>query len=233
MKALILAGGKGTRLAPFTATVPKPLFPLGDRTILEIVVGQLKRAGVKDMVFAVGYLAELVEAYFGNGRKFGVKISYARETRPLGTAGPIKALKGERSDFLVMNGDVLADMDFGDLIKAHKKSGSIATICCYRKKQRSSLGMIEHDRDGYLTDYHEKPEYTHIVSTGIYCFSPEALKFIKKGEHLDLPELMIRLKDKGMKVKVFMMNGDWFDIGTPEDYSRALDFWEKNGRKRI
>lgn len=231
MKAIILAGGKGKRLAPFTETIPKPLFPVGEKTILEIIVDQLRKANVKSMTFAVGYLAELIRAYFGNGKKFGVSISYARESKPLGTAGPLYILKNKREDFLVMNGDVLTTMDFSDLFKFHKESKAIATICCYRKKIKSSLGVVEIDKEDQLKGYREKPVFSHLVSTGIYCFNPKVAKYLRKNEHVDLPELMMRLVNADEKVKVYHLKDKWFDIGTPDDYVRAINFWSKKRDK--
>ncbi|MDD5633970.1 MAG: sugar phosphate nucleotidyltransferase [Candidatus Omnitrophica bacterium] len=234
MKAIILAGGKGTRLAPFTATIPKPLFPVGQKTILEIIIRQLREARVREIKLAVGYLAELIEAYFGNGKRFEVSVSYGRETKPLGTAGPISFMRGEKKDFLVMNGDILADMDFTDLFEFHKSSGHIATICCYSKKTCSSLGIIVPDKEGNVEDYLEKPESSFLVSTGIYCFKPAVIKYLKKGEHIDLPDFIRRLIRSGEKVKVYKMNGTWFDIGIPDDYAKAVEYWQnkdKNGKE--
>jgi NDP-sugar pyrophosphorylase family protein len=227
MKAIILAGGKGRRLAPFTETIPKPLFPVGEKTILEIIVNQLLKADVKRMTFAVGYLAELIQAYFGDGRKFGVSIDYARESKPLGTAGPLYLLKNRKENFLVMNGDVLTTMNFKDLFRFHEKSKAIATICCYKKKVKSSLGVVEVDEKDHLKNYKEKPVFNHLVSTGIYCFNPRVAKYLKKSEHIDLPDLMLRLISAGEKVRVYHVKGEWFDIGTPDDYARAVDFWGK------
>ncbi|MBD3426571.1 MAG: NTP transferase domain-containing protein [Candidatus Omnitrophica bacterium] len=232
MKAIILAGGKGKRLAPFTVTVPKPLLPLGDKSILEIIIGQLNEAEITDIKLAVGYSAELIEAYFGNGRKFGVPISYLREDSPLGTAGPIWKMRKEKEDFIVMNGDVLASVDFGDLMRSHKRSKAVATICAYLKRTKSSLGVIESDEKGFLMDYHEKPELSHKVSTGIYCLNPKAARYIKKGERVDLPELMLRLVAAGEKVKVYDLKGRWFDIGTPSDYRDAVEYWEKRNKRK-
>lgn len=227
MKAIILAGGKGRRLAPFTETIPKPLFPVGEKTILEIIIGQLRQAKVKNLTFAVGYLAELIQAYFKDGKKFGVSINYAIERKPLGTAGPLHLLKNKKESFLVMNGDVLTTMDFKDLFSFHKKSKAVATICCYNKKVKSSLGVVEIDEKDCLRDYKEKPVFSHLVSTGIYCFNPKVAKYLKKDEHIDLPDLMLRLINAGEKVKVYHVKDHWFDIGTPDDYARAVDFWNK------
>ena len=225
MKAVILAGGKGKRLAPFTVTIPKPLVPVGEKAILEIIVNQLREANIKKLKFAVGYLAELIEAYFGDGSKFGVSIEYSREDKPLGTAGPVRLLVGEKEDFLVMNGDVLADMKFEEFLNFHKRSGSIATICCYEKTSRSSLGIVETDNNGFLKDYREKPVTTNLVSTGIYCFKPPVAEHIKEGECIDLPDLMRRLIDSGEKIGVYLMKDEWFDIGTFEDHAKAQEYW--------
>ena len=227
MKAIILAGGKGRRLAPFTETIPKPLFPVGKKAILEIIVEQLRKANVTKITFAVGYLSELIQAYFGNGKKFDVSISYAIESKPLGTAGPLYHLNKKKGDFLVMNGDVLATIDFSKLFSCHRESKAIATICCFRKKIKSSLGIIEIDKENYLKGYREKPTFSYLASTGIYCFKSKAAKYLKKNEHVDLPEFMLRLISAGERVKVYHLKEEWFDIGTPDDYAKAAKFYSK------
>jgi len=198
--------------------------PVGDKPILEIVVGQLREAGFRRLTFAVGYLASLIQAYFGDGSRFGVTIDYSLEREPLGTAGPLSLIDRPAEDFLVMNGDVLTDLDFSSLMKAHRSSGASATLAVFRKEVRISLGILSMDVEGSVTDYIEKPTLHYPVSTGIYCFRPEVLDFIVPNVRLDLPDLMRRLIDNGTRVKAFQFGGYWFDIGRPEDYKSAVEW---------
>jgi len=221
MRAVILAGGKGTRLAPYTTILPKPLMPIGDMPILEIVIRQLARHGIKDITLAVGYLAELLMAYCGDGAKFGVRINYSREEEPLGTAGPISLIPDLNETFLVMNGDLLATLDYSAMWKYHKERGAIATLASYRRDIKIDLGVIESE-DGWVKDYIEKPSYHYSVSTGIYIFEPTVLQIIERGKHLDLPELVLHLLSQSKKVNVYNFDGYWLDIGRHDDYETAI-----------
>lgn len=227
MHAIILAGGKGTRLRPYTTILPKPLMPVGDLPILEIVIRQLKKAGFKRITFAVGYLAELLEAYFGNGSKWGVEISYSREQEPLGTAGPISLIDDIDENFLVMNGDILTTLDYSDLMHYHSLHDSMATICVFSKKVQINLGVLKIDQDQEIRDYIEKPSYSYQVSMGIYAFNREVLKYIPQNIRLDFPDLICRLIDEGHSIQGYLFSDYWRDIGTPEDYQLALDEFEE------
>ena len=221
MRAVILAGGKGTRLAPYTAVLPKPLMPIGEMSILEIVIRRLAQHGIYDITLAVGYLAELLMAYCGNGEKFGVKLGYSREEQPLGTAGPISLIPNLNETFLVMNGDLLTTIDYRAMWTYHKKRGAIATLASYCREVKIDLGVIESE-DGWVKDYIEKPTYQYAVSTGIYIFEPEVLKFMENGQRLDLPELVLRLVRAGQKVNIYNFSGYWLDIGRHDDYDTAV-----------
>ena len=221
MRAIILAGGKGTRLAPYTTVLPKPLMPVGDMSILEIVIRQLARHEIRDITLAVGYLAELLMAYCGDGEKFGVKLGYSREEQPLGTAGPISLIPDLTETFLVMNGDLLTTLDYSAMWKFHKERGAIATLASYQREVKIDLGVIESE-DGWVKNYIEKPTYQYAVSTGIYIFEPEVLKFVKHGVRIDLPELVLRLMEEGRKVNVYDFDGYWLDIGRHDDYDSAM-----------
>ena len=221
MRAVILAGGKGTRLAPYTTILPKPLMPIGDMPILEIVIRQLAHHGFRDVTLAVGYLAELLMAYCRDGGKFGIKIDYSREEVPLGTAGPISLIPDLNETFLVMNGDLLATLDYSAMWKYHRERGAIATIASRRREVKIDLGVIESE-DGWVKDYIEKPSYHYSVSTGIYIFEPGVLQYIERGRHLDLPELVLRLLKEGQKVNVYNFDGYWLDIGRHDDYETAI-----------
>lgn len=227
MRAVILAGGRGTRLYPYTIVFPKPLMPIGDVPILEIVVRQLKYYGISDIVMAVGHLAELLMAYFGDGSRFGVQISYSRETNPLGTAGPLALIPGLDETFLVMNGDVLTTLDYRALIAYHRANGSVATIASHRRDARIDLGVIQTDATGRITDYIEKPVYHYLVSMGIYVFEPAVLRQIEPGQRLDFPDLVLRLLAAGERVQSYLFDGYWLDIGRPDDYSQATAEFEQ------
>jgi NDP-mannose synthase len=226
MKAIILAGGMGKRLAPYTTILPKPLLPVGDMPILEVVVRQLRSRGITDIVMCVGYLGSLLEAYFGDGVKWDVHITYSYETEPLGTAGPIALVGGISEPFLVMNGDVLTTLDYADMLEFHDRHPGIATIGLAQKRMQVDLGVIELDAAGVVSSYVEKPALDYLVSMGIYIFSPDVLGFIVRGARLDLPDLILRLKDHGHSVVGYRGEYDWLDIGRPEDYAKAVDIFE-------
>ena len=232
MKAVILAGGRGTRLAPYTTILPKPLLPLGEKPILDVIIRQLRQHDITDITLAVGHLAELFMSYFGDGRQFGaVKMTYSREERPLGTAGPLRLVPGLSETFLVMNGDVLTTLDFRDLVASHQARRALVTVAIQTRRIPIDLGVVEHDADFRLTRYVEKPVHDVQVSTGIYVFEPRVLEFIPEGEHLDLPDLMTRLVQAGEPVYCHPFDGYWMDIGRSEDYARAAaDFDELEPR---
>jgi NDP-sugar pyrophosphorylase family protein len=219
-RAVILAGGKGTRLHPYTITLPKPLMPVGDMPILEIIVRQLRQAGITDLTLSVGYLHALLRAYFGAGERWGVDIDYSLETEPLGTAGPVALVERLDETFLVLNGDLLCSIDYRDMLARHRASGAIATIASYAKEVKIQLGVLETEGDTLL-DYVEKPVMRYRVSMGIYAMEPAVLAYIPKGERLDLPDLIKRLMAAGQKVNLYGFDGYWRDIGTMEEYAAA------------
>jgi len=222
MRAVILAGGKGTRLAPYTTVLPKPLMPIGEMPILEIVMRQLAHYGIQHITLAVGYLAELLMAYCGDGSKFGVKLDYSREEKPLGTAGPISLIQNLNETFLVRNGDLLSTVDYGAMWEYHKERGAIATLASYRREVKIDLGVIESE-DGWVKDYIEKPTYHYAVSTGIYIFEPDVLEFMEYDQRLDLPGLVLRLMRANKKVNIYNFDGYWLDIGRHDDYESAIE----------
>lgn len=227
MKAVILAGGKGTRLRPYTSVFPKPLMPVGDLPILEIVLRQLKADGIENITLTVGHLAALIESFFADGNRLGLQVSYSREDKPLGTAGPLGLIPTPEEDFLVMNGDLLTTFPFGEFVEHHKKSGAICTVGVYRKTVKMSLGVLDLDGDK-ITGYREKPELVFPVSMGIYMFSPEVLKFIPRNEYLDLPDLIIKLIEAKENVGTYIFDGIWLDIGRKEDYEDAHEMFEEH-----
>lgn len=228
MQAIILAGGKGTRLRPYTASFPKPLMPLGEKPILEIVILQLRKAGFKDIVISTGHLAQLIEAYFGNGKKYGVQIRYVREEKPLGTAGALALIDQLEEDFLVMNGDLLTTLNYGRMFNFHKEKKAKATIAVHERINKVDYGVIKVTKNGNLEDYIEKPNNNYLVSMGINILNRNAVSYVKKGETIGMPELMLRLKAKKECVMCYQEKCKWLDIGRPDDYELAQQEIEKN-----
>lgn len=227
MIAIILAGGKGTRLRPYTTSLPKPLMPVGDHPILEIVIKQLKNAGVSRVVIAVGYLESLIKAFFGDGSHFGVEINYSSEPIPLGTAGPLSLLKHELNEtFILMNGDVLSDIDFHNLLEFHKREQGIASIAVTKRNVKIDFGVIEIGHDNRFQKWREKPSLEYLVSTGIYMFEPRVTEFLPDG-YLNLPDLIIKLHELGERVSTYLHNGYWLDIGRIDDYEAACNAVEE------
>jgi NDP-mannose synthase len=229
MRAVILAGGKGQRLRPYTTVLPKPLMPIGDMPILEVVLRQLATAGVTDITMAVGHLGELLQAFFGDGKRLGLKIEYSFETRPLGTVGPLTLVPSLRDEhhFLVMNGDVLTTLDYADLIRHHRKSANSVTIATYRRHVKVDFGVIESDPvSNLLTGYVEKPSFDYRVSMGVYCFDSNVLRLLTPDAHCDFPDLIKSLLVAGERVGSYPFDGYWLDIGRPDDYATAIDEFE-------
>jgi NDP-sugar pyrophosphorylase family protein len=237
-RAIILAGGRGTRLAPFTSVLPKPLMPVGERAILELVVERLESCGIVDITFCVGYLSHLIRAVFDSGQDHEAKISYVLEQRPMGTAGPLRLVDGLDDTFVVMNGDVLTDLDYADLLAYHRSQRNIVTIATHARSVKIDYGVLRFDGDGNgngssnghvngqrITGYVEKPEYTSAVSMGIYVFEPSALDYIAEDEASDFPDLVQALLRAGQPVGAYRHDGMWFDIGRQDDYEQAVEAW--------
>jgi NDP-sugar pyrophosphorylase family protein len=227
MRAVILAGGKGTRLAPYTTIFPKPLVPIGDMPILEVVVRQLRHAGIDHITMAVGHLAELLIAFFGDGTRFGLKLDYSREEQPLGTAGPLTLVNGLDETFFVMNGDILTTLDYTAMLTYHRSQQAVASIAMHERSVKIDLGVLETDEHNRLTGYIEKPSYQYQVSMGVYIFEPRVLEFIEPGTRLDFPDLILKLIAAGERVMGYPFDGYWLDIGRPDDYTRAIEEFEK------
>ncbi len=226
MNAVVLAGGKGARLAPYTTILPKPLMPIGDMPILEVMLLQMREAGIEHVVLTVGHLSELLRAFFKDGSQFGLDIRYSYEQCPLGTAGPIALVDGLNETFLVTNGDVLTTLNLRQLIQFHREQKAMATIAAHQRQSRIDLGVIQKDGDCRITGYIEKPVYDFLVSMGIYVFEPAVLPYIPRNEYLDFPELIKKLIAAGERVVGYEFNGYWEDLGRPDDYVRASKDFE-------
>ena len=220
MKAIILAGGKGTRLKPYTYVLPKPLVPVGERPILAILVEQLKKCGIVDLVFCVNHMAELIMAYFGKGEKFGVSIAYSMEERPMGTIAPLKLLNHLPENFLLMNGDLLTDIDFKDLYNYHLESDALVTVGTYKRRVDVDFGVMEIENN-VVTGFVEKPQYEYNVSMGVYVFHRSVLDFVPGDRAFGFDQLMLKLLEEQRKINVYPFDGYWLDIGRPEDFEKA------------
>ncbi len=228
MKAVILAGGEGTRLRPITFLNPKPMLPLVNRPFMENFVLWLKSHNVKDIIFSAGYLSEVFKNYFGNGSKLGVKITFAEEEKPLGTCGGVKnAEKYLGNDsFLVFNGDILSSLNLTDMIAFHKRKKADVTISVTRTEDPSSYGLVPVDGEGRITKFIEKPEEdeiaTDLVNAGIYIMEPRVLKGVPEGENYSFErQLFPGLLEKGYKIFGYVFNSYWLDVGTPRKYLTA------------
>ena len=222
MKAVILAGGKGTRLKPYTTFFPKPLMPVGDRPIIEIIICQLLSHNLKDIIITVGHLGELIMNFIGNGSKLGVNIKYSIEDQPLGTAGGLDLIRDQLQEtFLMINGDTLTTLDLSQLIDYHKIKGAMATVALNKRQSYIDFGIAELNDNECITGYTEKPTIDHLVSMGVYVLEPGVLEYVRPGEKLDFPDLIKNLITKGETVQGFVFEGYWLDIGRPEDYEKA------------
>jgi NDP-sugar pyrophosphorylase family protein len=225
--AVVLVGGRGTRLAPYTADLPKALVPIGGIPVLEILVRRLHHCGVGRVVMAVGHLSSLITAYFGDGGRFDVSIDYSLEDKPLGTAGPLSLVQNLTDPFLVVNGDLLTDLDFRVMIRKHHSSGALATIGLFAREERIELGVIETDGQDRVTGYIEKPTYQYRASMGAYVFGRAVLPHVPANTSFDLPDLVRALISARAHVAGYEHKGYWLDIGRPEDYIRAQDDFEQ------
>jgi NDP-mannose synthase len=227
MQAIILAGGKGRRLMPYTTVLPKPLMPIGDYSILEVILRQLKHAGFNNVTISTGYLHELIHAYIDSNKSLGLKVTYAHEETPLGTIGPLRLIKKLDDTFLVMNGDILTDIDYSALIEAHKKKKAIATVATYQRDSHIDFGVLERDKDNRIVAFREKPTYHFDVSMGIYVFSKKILDFVPENTPFGFDQLMYALTEIKAPVFSYPHNGYWLDIGRPDDYARSIEEFER------
>jgi NDP-mannose synthase len=219
---VVLAGGRGTRLAPYTTVFPKPLMPVGEMPVLEILLRQLARGGFTNVHLAVGYLAGLLEAYFGDGHRFGVHLHYWHEDTPLGTAGPLAAIRVDSDRLIVMNGDLLTSLNFVELVDEHIRSGAAATVGVHRREVPIEFGVVKREADR-IVGFEEKPTLAYDVSMGVYVVERSAVELIPPATHFDFPDFVQLMVDNGLNVNAYLSNGFWLDIGRHEDYQLATE----------
>jgi NDP-sugar pyrophosphorylase family protein len=222
-RAVILAGGKGTRLKPYTISLPKPLVPIGDMPILEIIIRKLAKADFRHITITVNHMADIIRAFCGDGSKWDVKIDYSLEDRPLSTMGPLKLINDLPEDFLVMNGDVLTDLDLREFYDEHVSKSSLFTISAYSREQKVDYGVLEIGQDNKLVNFIEKPTSLYNVSMGVYMVNREVLNYIPENRFYGFDHLMLDLIANKQPATVRIHSGYWLDIGRPDDYEKACN----------
>jgi len=230
---VIQAGGKGSRLYPYTKVLPKPLMPVGGMPILEVMIRQLAAQGFRDLAISIGYLGDMIRLACGDGGKWGVSIRYVTEDLPLGTMGPLKLVEGLDRPFLVMNGDLLTDFDYAELLRRHQQNHAPLTIGTYLKPVNISLGVLETDVTSRVTGFREKPTLHFPCSMGVYAMNPEMLDLIPEGQPFGFDDLMYRMLDDGRRAYAYIFRGTWMDIGRPEDFHAACEMVEKHPERFI
>jgi NDP-sugar pyrophosphorylase family protein len=228
MRAVILAGGKGTRLLPFTTLIPKPLVPLGGRySVLEIVLMQLAKAGFDHVTLAVNHLSQLIMAYFGDGSRWNLKLDYSLEDKPLSTIGPLTLIDDLPDNFLVMNGDVLCDLDYRAFVETHVSGRGDVSVAVYRRDVKVDFGVLRYNADHDLAHFEEKPSLAFDVSMGVYCLNRRVVAALERGQTYGFDNLMLDSLKRGRRVKVVPFGGYWLDIGRPEDYEYANEHFDE------
>jgi NDP-sugar pyrophosphorylase family protein len=227
MKAVIQSGGRGTRLRPYTAVLPKPLMPIGAKPVIELLLKWLRRNGIEDIYITTGYLGHLIRSVCSDGKQWGINITYTQEVEPLGTIGPL-ALLGNQLDctFLVLNGDVLTDLSLSALISHHRNHSGPLTIATATRSIQMDFGVID-DVEGVVTRFREKPLLSNCVSMGVYCMEPEVLQYIPTGMPFGFDDLVFCMMEKGAAVRTYKHQGLWLDIGRVEDFHKAQEIdWD-------
>lgn len=234
MRAIILAGGKGRRLKPYTTLIPKPLVPLGGKySVLEIIISQLKQAGFCHITLAVNHLSHLIKSYFDNGSRLGVKLDYSEEEEELSTIGPLTLLDDLPNNFIVMNGDILCNLNYRQFFDDHVREGHQISVASCRREVNIDFGVLCHDKNGYLTEFQEKPTYHFDVSMGIYCINRAVIHPLPRGVKYGFDNLMMDWLRNKKRIHIKPFDGYWLDIGRPEDYQYAdenfVEFSKKLG----
>lgn len=227
-RAVLLAGGKGTRLRPYTLTMPKPLVPIGDMPIIEIIIRQLVKFGFEHITITVNHMADMIKEFCGDGSKWGIKIDYSLETKPLSTMGPLKLIPDLPENFLVMNGDVLTDIDFSEFYHEHVNKESIFTISAYERDHKVDYGVLESNDENKLVAFKEKPVLHYNVSMGVYMVNRKCLDIIPEDTFYGFDHLMLDLIKNNTPAIVRPYKGYWLDIGRPDDYEQACNEFELN-----
>jgi len=232
MRAIIMAGGKGTRLRPYTTLIPKPLVPLGGKySILEVVIMQLARSGFTHVTLAVNHLSHLIMAYFGDGTRFGMTIDYSLEEGELSTIGPLTLVDDLPENFLVMNGDILCDLDYRKFFKTHVQKNSQVSVSAYRRQVKIDFGVLKYDKAGQLTEFQEKPSYDFDVSMGVYCINRSVITALPHGIPYGFDNLMLDGLASKQEITIEPFSGYWLDIGRPDDYQYADENFDDLSKK--
>ena len=221
-----MAGGRGSRLAPYTTVLPKPLMPLGDRPILAVVLAQAVRAGAEGISISVGHMGSLIEAWVRDQANPGVPVEFVYEDEPLGTAGALANVQRPQSTFLALNGDILTTLPFADLVAANARDGAIATMAIKDRVVDVQYGVVHSTPDGRVTRLEEKPQLGYTVSMGVYAMEPAIIDLIAPGERIDFPDLILRAIGAGHDVQTYRHEGYWRDIGNRDDYEAAIEDFE-------
>ena len=230
MRAVILAGGKGTRLKPYTVTLPKPLVPIAERPILELILENFKAQGITEFDICVNHMGNLISSYFGDGSDHGVKITYSFEKTPLGTVAPIKRVPDLPENFIVMNGDIITDLPILTLYEEHISSSAAVTVATHERDEKIDYGVLGFDERQFINRFEEKPVFKFNVSMGLYVFNKRVFEYVPDDTYFGFDDLMFALLKRGEKVKAYPYDGYWMDIGRPEDYEQAdLDMRRKLG----
>jgi NDP-mannose synthase len=231
MKAIIQAGGKGTRLRPYTLILPKPLMPVGECAVIEILLKWLCRNGIEHVYITLGHLGHLIRSLCKDGSQWGLDIYYSEESEPLGTIGPLRLLKDKLTEtFLVMNGDLISDLNLQEFISFHREHGGMVSVAVTDKNVNIDLGVIENE-NGRIKGFREKPNLNFKVSMGMYCMEPEVIEIIPRGVPFGFDNLVLRMLAQGMPVYNYLHTGIWMDIGRQEDFVRAQQVFNENGSK--
>lgn len=232
MRAIILAGGKGTRLRPYTTLIPKPLVPLGGKySILEIVIMQLARSGFEHVTLAVNHLSHLIMAYFGDGSRFGIQLDYSIEEEELSTIGPLTLIEDLPENFLVMNGDILCNLDYGAFFDRHVQQHNNITVSSFSRQVKVDFGVLKYDHLGSLTSFEEKPSYDFDVSMGIYCINRSVIQALPANNAYGFDNLMLDGLKNNQRIDIVPFSGYWLDIGRPDDYQYADDNFQDLAHK--
>ena len=228
MKAVIQAGGLGTRLRPYTLVLPKPMMPIGGKPVIEVLLKWLRKSGVLDAYITTGYLGHLIQVLCGDGAQWGLNIEYSQEPEPLGTVGALNLLNDKLDQtFLVLNGDLITDLDLHAFRAFHRDHGGKLTVAVTSKVVNVDLGVLDTDQSR-VTGFHEKPSLRYTVSMGVYCMEPDIIEYIPKGIPFGFDDLMHAMLANDDPVEVFRHDGMWMDIGRPEDFQMAQSEFELN-----